>query len=108
MRNPDESLKELIQNLLDNDLGQSSEVPSYQTRIILFESNEISIFPKEDKQLINTFWDRSDYSILFIEDSLGNIHASNRISFSGNTNQKINYSRLATEASKAKYFQGGR
>ena len=93
-------------NLSLKDSDKRAGIPSYKTQVSLFESHSIDSFPKEDQQLINTFWNKSDYSILFIEDTLGNIHSSNKIPFSEGTYGRIIYNRLATEASKAKYFPG--
>jgi hypothetical protein len=91
-------------NLLLKDYDKRSEILSYKTQVLSFESPNIDSFPKEDQRLINTFWNKSDYSVLFIEDTLGNIHSSNKIPFSEGTYERIIYNRLATEASKTRYF----
>jgi hypothetical protein len=94
-------------NMLLQDHEKRSEIPAYKTQTALFKSPTIDRFPKEDRQLLNTSWNKSDYSILFIEDTLGNIHSSNKIRFSEGTYERIIYNRLATEASKPKYFLNG-
>jgi predicted translin family RNA/ssDNA-binding protein len=90
------------------DFDHKAEIPSYRTQMTSLESENIENLSKDYRETINRFWNKSDYSILFIEDSLGNIHSSNRLPFSQGTYERNVYSHLATEASKTKYLPSGR
>jgi hypothetical protein len=84
----------------------SSEVNEHATKVVSFTSDEISNFPKADQDLINNYWQQSVNSILFVEDILGVIHASNAIAFSEGLYQKQIRDRLTAEASRKKYPKG--
>lgn len=92
-------LKMKLENYQD-----TAEVSAHGTRIASFKSDEISTIPDEDQSLINTYWGQSVHAILFTEDILGHINASNPIAFSEGLYQKIIYDRLEGEASNKKYF----
>ncbi|EGR1860765.1 hypothetical protein D3O62_18695 [Vibrio cholerae] len=86
------------------DYHKSAEVKSHGTSIASFKSKEISTIPHDDQKLINTYWGQSVHAILFTEDILSSINASNPIAFSEGLYQKIIYDRLEGEASSKKYF----
>lgn len=78
---------------------------SQGTQIASLVSPELLTLPEGDRTLINTYWGQSVRAILFVEDTLGKIHASNRIPFAGGLYEKIIYDRLAAEASKRAYAE---
>ena len=90
--------------LLLTKFEESAQLDAHGTRLVVYESAEISKLPEEDQKIIDTYWGQSDHSILFIEDSIGKIHASNRISFAEGLYQKLIYDRLAAEAAKKSHF----
>lgn len=90
--------------LLVDDYKAAAQVPIYGTKIVSLTSPEIRTLPDEDRALINNYWQQSVYTILFIEDSFGRIHHSNRNAFAEGVSQKIIYDRLSREASSAKHL----
>lgn len=85
--------------LMLRDFEEKSEISANGTRIVVFESSEISSLPEEDRKLINTYWGQSVSARLFIEDIHSDIYASNAIAFAEGLYQKIIYDRLARAAS---------
>lgn len=81
------------------DFENKSEISANGTRIAIFESQEISSLPEEDRNLINTYWGQSVKSWLLVEDVQGNVVRSNYIAFAEGLYQKIIYDRLARAAS---------
>lgn len=81
------------------DFENKSEISANGTRIAIFESQEISSLPEEDRDLINTYWGQSVKSWLLVEDVQGNVIRSNYIAFAEGLYQKIIYDRLARAAS---------
>ena len=81
------------------DFENKSEISANGTRIIAFESSEVSSLPEEDRKLINTYWGQSVRSRLLIEDIHSQIYSSNPIAFAEGLYQKIIYDRLARAAS---------
>lgn len=81
------------------DFESKSEISANGTRIVVFESAEVSSLPEEDRKLINTYWGQSVASRLFLEDIHSKIYVSNGIAFAEGLYQKIIYDRLAREAS---------
>ncbi|GBQ44194.1 hypothetical protein ACM0P6_09910 [Komagataeibacter sucrofermentans] len=81
------------------DFEDKSEISANGTRIVVFESSEVSSLPEDDRNLINTYWGQSVSSRLFIEDIHSNIYSSNTIAFAEGLYQKIIYDRLARAAS---------
>lgn len=81
------------------DFESKSEISANGTRIVVFESSEVSSLPEEDRKLINTYWGQSVSSRLLIEDIHSHIYASNGIAFAEGLYQKIIYDRLARAAS---------
>jgi hypothetical protein len=81
------------------DFENKSEISANGTRIITFESSEVSSLPEEDRKLINTYWGQSVRSRLLIEDIHSQIYSSNPIAFAEGLYQKIIYDRLARAAS---------
>ncbi|MDG4603138.1 MAG: hypothetical protein P9C48_12475 [Defluviicoccus sp.] len=81
------------------DFENKSEISANGTRIVLFESPEISGFPEEDRRLINTYWGQSVSARLYLEDIHARAYGSNRIAFAEGLYQKIIYDRLARVAS---------
>jgi len=84
------------------DFEDKSEITANGTRIVIFDSEEISSLPEEDRKLINTYWGQSVRSNLFIEDIHGRIYSSNSIAFAEGLYQKIIYDRLGRAASTIK------
>lgn len=80
------------------DFEEKSEISANGTRIVVFESSEISSLPEEDRRLINTYWGQSVRSRLYIENITSMIYQSNQIPFAEGLYQKIIYDRLAQEA----------
>lgn len=81
------------------DFETKSEISANGTRIVVFESPEVSSLPEEDRKLINTYWGQSVPSRLLLEDIHSSIYISNSIAFAEGLYQKIIYDRLAREAS---------
>ena len=81
------------------DFENKSEITANGTRIVIFESSEISSLPEEDRKLINTYWGQSVNARLLLEDIHSRIIISNRIAFAEGLYQKIIYDRLARAAS---------
>lgn len=81
------------------DFENKSEISANGTRIISFESSEVSSLPEEDRRLINTYWGQSVNSRLLLEDIHSTIYSSNTIAFAEGLYQKIIYDRLARAAS---------
>ena len=81
------------------DFENKSEISANGTRIVVFESPEISGFPEEDRRLINTYWGQSVSARLYLEDIHARAYGSNRIAFAEGLYQKIIYDRLAQVAS---------
>lgn len=81
------------------DFENKSEISANGTRIITFESSEVSSLPEEDRKLINTYWGQSVSSRLLLEDIHSSIYSSNTIAFAEGLYQKIIYDRLARAAS---------
>lgn len=81
------------------DFETKSEISANGTRIVVFESPEVSSLPEEDRKLINTYWGQSVPSRLLLEDIHSTIYVSNGIAFAEGLYQKIIYDRLAREAS---------
>jgi hypothetical protein len=81
------------------DFENKSEISASGTRIVVFESPEVSSFPEEDRKLINTYWGQSVSSRLLLEDIHSQIYTSNAIAFAEGLYQKIIYDRLARAAS---------
>lgn len=81
------------------DFENKSEVSANGTRIVVFESPEITGFPEEDRRLINTYWGQSVSARLYLEDIHARACGSNRIAFAEGLYQKIIYDRLAQVAS---------
>jgi hypothetical protein len=50
------------------DFENKSEISANGTRIVIFESSEVSSLPEEDRKLINTYWGQSVSSRLLLED----------------------------------------
>jgi hypothetical protein len=75
------------------------EISANGTRIVIFESSEVSSLPEEDRKLINTYWGQSVSSRLYLEDIHSKIYLSNTIAFAEGLYQKIIYDRLARAAS---------
>ena len=82
------------------DFENKSEISANGTRIVVFESAEVSTLPEEDRKLINTYWGQSVSSTLMVEDIHSRNYASNRIAFAEGLYQKIIYDRLARAASE--------
>lgn len=81
------------------DFENKSEISANGTRIVVFESPEITGFPEEDRRLINTYWGQSVSARLYLEDIHARAYGSNRIAFAEGLYQKIIYDRLAQVAS---------
>jgi hypothetical protein len=81
------------------DFEEKSEISANGTRIVTFESAEVSTLPEEDRKLINTYWGQSVSSRLYSEDIHSTIYTSNAIAFAEGLYQKIIYDRLARAAS---------
>jgi hypothetical protein len=81
------------------DFENKSEISANGTRIVVFESPEVSSLPEEDRKLINTYWGQSVSSRLLLEDIHAQIYTSNTIAFAEGLYQKIIYDRLARAAS---------
>src|SRR5260370_271191 len=81
------------------DFENKSEISANGTRIVVFESSEVSSLPEEDRKLINTYWGQSVSSRLLLEDIHSHAYASNTIAFAEGLYQKIIYDRLAHAAS---------
>jgi hypothetical protein len=81
------------------DFENKSEISANGTRIVVFESSEVSSLPEEDRKLINTYWGQSVSSRLLLEDIHSNVYVSNAIAFAEGLYQKIIYDRLARVAS---------
>ena len=81
------------------DFEEKSEISANGTRIVIFESSEVSSLPEEDRKLINTYWGQSVSSRLYLEDIHSKIYLSNTIAFAEGLYQKIIYDRLARAAS---------
>lgn len=81
------------------DFEDKSEISANGTRIVVFESPEVSCLPEEDRNLINTYWGQSVSSCLLLEDIHSYIYSSNTIAFAEGLYQKIIYDRLARAAS---------
>lgn len=81
------------------DFETKSEISANGTRIVIFESPEISTFPEDDRRLINTYWGQSVSVRLFVEDIHERCYGSNKIAFAEGLYQKIIYDRLAQFAS---------
>lgn len=84
------------------DFENKSEITANGTRIVVFESPEVSSLPEEDRKLINTYWGQSVNARLLLEDIHSKIYISNRIAFAEGLYQKIIYDRLARVASLEK------
>ena len=84
------------------DFENKSEVLASGTRIVTFESPEISSLPEEDRKLINTYWGQSVNAYLLFEDIHSKIYITNKIAFAEGLYQKIIYDRLARTASAVK------
>jgi hypothetical protein len=85
--------------LVLKDFENKSEISASSTRIVVFESPEMSSFPEEDRKLINTYWGQSVSSRLLLEDIHSKIYTSNAIAFAEGLYQKLIYDRLARAAS---------
>jgi hypothetical protein len=81
------------------DFENKSEISANGTRIVVFESSEVSSLPEEDRKLINTYWGQSVSSRLLLEDIHSQAYSSNAIAFAEGLYQKIIYDRLAHAAS---------
>ena len=81
------------------DFENKSEISANGTRVVVFESPDVSSLPEEDRKLINTYWGQSVSSRLFLEDIHSQIYSSNTIAFAEGLYQKIIYDRLARAAS---------
>lgn len=81
------------------DFENKSEISANGTRIVVFESPEVSSLPEEDRKLINTYWGQSVSSRLLLEDIHSIIYTSNTIAFAEGLYQKIIYDRLGRAAS---------
>lgn len=81
------------------DFENKSEITANGTRIVVFDSPEVSSLPEEDRKLINTYWGQSVNARLLLEDIHSKIYISNRIAFAEGLYQKIIYDRLARAAS---------
>jgi hypothetical protein len=90
------------------DYKNTAQIPAHGTRIVTLRSREIRSMPDADRGLINTYWQQSVHSILFLEDTFGEVHHSNRIAFAEGLSQKIVYDRLAKEASNESHFVPGK
>jgi len=77
------------------DFETRSEISANGTRIVVFDSPEISSFPEDDRRLINTYWGQSISVRLFIEDIHERCYGSNKIAFAEGLYQKTIYDRLA-------------
>ncbi len=84
------------------DFENKSEISANGTRIVVFESPEVSSLPEEDRKLINTYWGQSVRSRLLLEDIQSRIYVSNAIAFAEGLYQKIIYDRLARAAGSEK------
>lgn len=80
------------------DFENKSEISASGTRIVLFESSEVSSFPEDDRKLINTYWGQSVSAKIFLEDIHSTTYSSNAIAFAEGLYQKIIYDRLARAA----------
>lgn len=81
------------------DFENKSEITASGTRIVIFESPEVSSLPEEDRKLIGTYWGQSVSSRLYLEDIHSRIYSSNTIAFAEGLYQKIIYDRLGRAAS---------
>jgi hypothetical protein len=81
------------------DFQNKSEISANGTRIVVYESSEVSSLPEEDRKLINTYWGQSVSSRLLLEDIHSHIYSSNAIAFAEGLYQKIIYDRLGRAAS---------
>jgi hypothetical protein len=90
--------------LFVDDYKVAAQIPDHGTKIVTLRSSEVHSLPDEDRALINTYWQQSVHAILFLEDTFGVIHNSNRIAFAEGLSQKIVFDRLAKEASLNKHF----
>jgi hypothetical protein len=81
------------------DFENKSEISANGTRIVIFESPEVSSLPQEDRTLINTYWGQSVRARLYLEDIHSQVYSSNPIAFAEGLYQKIIYDRLAQVAS---------
>ncbi len=86
------------------DYARSAQVQAEGTDIASFVSDEFSALPKPDQKLITSYWGQNVHAVLFIEDTLGYVVASDSISFAEGVYQKMIYDRLAQEASKPRYL----
>ncbi len=82
------------------DFENKSDINLQSTKVVEFESSEISALPEDDRKLINTYWGQSVSAILYIEDIYSNIHSSNTISFAEGLYQKLIYDELSIAAGK--------
>ncbi|RCJ27531.1 hypothetical protein A6770_25665 [Nostoc minutum NIES-26] len=80
------------------DPESRSEVPANSTKVVVFESREISQLPEDGRNLVNEYWKNNVYCALFLEDVRGKIYSSNPIVFASGVYQKIIYDRLANAA----------
>ena len=86
------------------DFELKSDINLQSTKVVEFESSEISALPEDDRKLINTYWGQSVSTVLFIEDIYSSIHSSNTISFAEGLYQKLLYDELAIAAGKKKHI----
>lgn len=84
------------------DFEEKSEISASGTRIVVFESSEISSLPEEDRKLINTYWGQSVRAVIFLEDIRNHTYQSNAIAFAEGLYQKTIYDRLSQAANNSK------
>jgi hypothetical protein len=94
--------------LLVEDIRQGLDVKPSGSLSLTFISGEVQSLPKEDQEIITRYWGQNVFAVLFVEDTLGNVHSSNKVPFSEGLYQKIIYDRLAVEAAKPKYLDLGK
>src|SRR5262249_32641297 len=83
-------------------------ISASSTKVLTLSSDSIEKQLDEDQKLLTTYWRTSVPAVLFVEDNLGTIHASNVISFSPGLYERTIYDRLASEAARSKAFQSSR
>ena len=77
---------------------EQSELTPASTKLLHYRSEELHLFPVEDRMLANTFWGSTGHARLLNLDTKHQVYVSNRIAFADNTNQKVMFDRLKEAA----------
>jgi hypothetical protein len=83
---------------------ESAQVEAHGSKIAVFQSVVEGDLQPADRELLTRYWGQSVHCVLFVEDSLNRIKASNKIVFSEGIFQKLLIDRLSQEAGKEKYY----